>query len=156
MPDARRFCKLARMSIPGLRSPHDKVSGLVYFGRMLDKVRLHQHGTLPAEFHANLGEGFDKTCAQFLGVPYAEIAEHVKGGASDEETLAWCRARGRQFTDEDAVVWGEFMRKRGRNDVASERLKQRKAESGFSSRDEIQTFFDYIDADEGKPIRPLA
>ena len=144
------------MNVPCLRSPHDKVGDLVYFGRMLDKIRLHQGGTLPAEFHANLGEGFDKTCAQFLGVPYAEIAAHVTGGGSDEETLAWCRARGRQFTEQDAFVWCEFMRKRGWNDVASERLKQRKAESGFSSRDEIQTFFDYIDADEGKPVRPLA
>ena len=144
------------MNVPGLRSPHDKVGDLVYFGRMLDKIRLHQGGTLPAEFHANLGEGFDKTCAQFLGVPYAEIVAHVTGGASDEETLAWCRARGRQFTEQDAFVWCEFMRKRGWNDVASERLKQRKAESGFSIRDEIQTFFDYIDADEGKPFRPIA
>ena len=155
MPDPLPFSRLARMSIPGLRSPHDKVSGLLYFGRMLDKIRLHQQGALPAEFHANLGEGFDKTCAQFLGVPYAEIAEHAKGGASDEETLAWCRARGRQFTDEDAFVWCEFMRKRGWNDAASERLTQRKAESGISNRDEIQTMFDYIDADEGRPFRPL-
>ena len=144
------------MNVPGLRSPHDKVGGLVHFGRMLDKIRLHQGGTLPAEYHANLGEGFDKICVQFLGVPYAEIAAHVKGGASDGETLAWCRGRGRQFTEEDAFMWGEFMRKRGWNDIASERLRQRKAESGFSSRDEIQTFFDYIDADEGKPVRPLA
>ena len=141
------------MKAPGLRSPHDKVSGLVYFGRMLDKIRLHQSGTLPADFHPNLGEGFDKTCAQFLGVPYTEIVAHVKGGPSDEETLVWCRARGRQFTDVDAHVWNEFMRKRGWNDVASERLTQRKAESGFSSRDEIQTFFDYIDADEERPLR---
>jgi len=26
--------------IPGLRSPSDQVNGLVYFGRMLDKIRL--------------------------------------------------------------------------------------------------------------------
>ena len=141
------------MKIPGLRSPHDIVGGLHYFGRMLDKIRLHQRGELPADFHSNLGEGFDKTCVQFLGVPYAEIVEHVKGGASDDETIAWCRARGRQFTEPDATVWNEFMRKRGWNDAASERLKQRKAEGGFSSRDEIQTMFDYIDADEERPLR---
>ena len=141
------------MKAPGLRSPHDKVSGLVYFGRMLDKIRLHQRGELHPELHANLGEGFDKTCAQFLGVPYTEIAEHVKGGASDEETLAWCRVRGRQFSEQDAYVWNEFMRKRGWNDVASERLVQRKAESGLSSRADIQTMFDYIDADEERPLR---
>ncbi|MEO6788792.1 MAG: DUF5069 domain-containing protein [Chthoniobacteraceae bacterium] len=141
------------MKIPGLRSPHDKVGGLLYFGRMLDKIRLHQRGELPTGFHANLGEGFDKACVQFLGLPYAEIVVHVKGGASDEETLAWCRARGPQFVEQDALVWNEFMRKRGWNDVASERLRQRKAENGFATRDEIQTFFDYIDADEERPLR---
>ena len=121
---------------------------------MLDKIRLHQRGELSAELQPNLGEGFDKTCVQFLRVPYADIVEHVNGGASDEATLAWCRSRGRDFTDDDAFVWSEFLRKRGWNDVLSERLKQRKAESGFSGRDEIQTMFDYIDADEGRPLRP--
>jgi gluconokinase len=142
------------MSAPGPRSPHDKVGGLVYFGRMLDKIRLHQRGALSAELQPNLGEGFDKTCVQFLRVPYADIVEYVKGGASDEATLVWCRSRGRDFTDDDAFVWSEFLRKRGWNDALSERLKQRKAESGFSGRDEIQTMFDYIDADEGRPLRP--
>jgi gluconokinase len=141
------------MKVPGVRSPHDKVGGLVYFGRMLDKIRLHARGELHPELQPNLGEGFDKTCSQLLGVPYAEIAAHVQGGASDEETLAWCRTRGRQFDEHDAHVWNEFMRKRGWNDAASERLAQRKAESGFASRNEIQTFFDYIDADEERPLR---
>ncbi len=141
------------MKVPGLRSPHDKVGGLVYFGRMLDKIRLRQRGELHPDLHANLGEGFDKTCVQFLGVPYADIVEHVKGDASDEHTLAWCRSRGRQFDEQGAYVWNEFMRKRGWNDVATERLIQRKAEGGFSSRDEIQTMFDYIDADEERPLR---
>ena len=30
--------------IPGLRSPFDQINGLVYFGRMLDKIRLHAAG----------------------------------------------------------------------------------------------------------------
>ncbi len=141
------------MKVPNLRSPHDKIGGLVYFGRMLDKIRLHARGALPGDFVANLGEGFDKTCAQFLGVPYADIVAQLKGGASDEDALAWCLARGRKHDEQDITVWNEFMRKRGWNDAASERLKQRKAESGFSGRDEIQTFFDYIDADEERPLR---
>ena len=141
------------MKAPGIRSPHDKVGGLVYFGRMLDKIRLHQRGELHPDLHANLGEGFDKTCVQFLGLPYADIVEHVKGGASDEETLAWCRTRGRKFDEQDAYVWNEFMRKRGWNDVLSERLVQRKAEGGLSSRDDIKTMFYYIDADEERPVQ---
>jgi gluconokinase len=33
-------------NIPGLRSCYDKVGRLIYFGRMLDKIRLHAAGQL--------------------------------------------------------------------------------------------------------------
>lgn len=140
------------MQIPGLRSPHEKVGTLVYFGRMLDKIRLHAAGKLPADYIPNLGDGFDKACVQLLGLPYDTVVERVKQGGSDEELLAWCREKGRPLIDQDMYVWNEFMRKRGWNDSGSERLQQRKAEGGFGGRDDIQTFFDYIDADEGRPV----
>ena len=35
----------------------------------------------------------------------------------------------------------------------TETLERRKRESGLSDRDDIQTMFDYIDADEGRPLR---
>src|SRR5688572_6134665 len=43
--------------VPGLRSCYAKVGRLVYFGRMLDKLRLHAAGQLPAEYVNNLGDG---------------------------------------------------------------------------------------------------
>jgi gluconokinase len=43
------------MKIPELRSPYDKVEGIVYFGCMLDKIRLHGAGELPSEYIAYLG-----------------------------------------------------------------------------------------------------
>lgn len=42
--------------VPGLRSCYAKVGRLVNFGRMLDKLRLHAAGKLPAEYQANLGD----------------------------------------------------------------------------------------------------
>jgi hypothetical protein len=39
----------------GIRSPSAKVGGLVYFGRMLDKIRTHEKNELPHDYHANLG-----------------------------------------------------------------------------------------------------
>jgi hypothetical protein len=42
------------------------------------------------------------------------------------------------------------MRKRGWNDSGSEKLKQRLAEGGHQMRTDIQTFFDFIDLDEGR------
>lgn len=136
------------MKIQGLRSPADKVGSLVYFGRMLDKIRLFAAGKLPAEYIPNMGDAFDKVCVDHLGVAYSALVERVKAGGSDEEMLAWCFENGRKLTDQDQTFFNEYMRKRGWNDAGSQRLAQRKAESGFSARDDIQTFFQYIDADE--------
>ena len=127
------------MAQVALRSPCEKVDGLFYFGRMLDKIRLHAKGELPSDYHANLGKGFDEKCVLFLRVNYDELAERVKKGATDEEILQWCFSVGRQPSDDDLYVWNEFMRKRGWNDEVSETLKRRKAEAGMTDRADIQT-----------------
>jgi len=138
------------MNIPDLRSPHFKIAGLCYFARMLDKIRLHAAGKLPQDYQPNLGGGFDERCVDFLGINYAALVGRVKQGGSDGEILDWAYSQGRKPTEEQIEVWNEFMRKRGWNDAGSERLKLRLAESGFGYRADIQTFFDYIDLDEGR------
>ncbi len=142
------------MHVPNLRSPFGQVGGLSYFGRMIDKIRLHAAGQLPPEYHANLGGGFDERAVHFLWIEYAALAERVKEGGTDEEILAWAFTQGRKPNAEEIEVWNEFMRKRGWNDEASARLATRKAESGFENRADIQTFFAYIDLDEGREPKP--
>ncbi len=136
------------MSYP--RSPYDKVGGIVYFGRMIDKVRLMATDDLPADLQQNLGTGFDERCVRFLQVSYDDLAGVVRGGASDDAALAWCFEHGRKPEEDEIEIWNEFMRKRGWDDVASEIVVRRKAESGLEARDDIQTMFAYIDADEGR------
>ena len=148
------------MSSLGLRSPFAKVGGLVYFGRMLDKIRKHSAGELPDEYQANLGKGFDELCVRFLRVDYNQLVEHVKESGTDDEVLQWCFSVGRQPSDHEIYIWNEFMRKRGWNDEVSETLKRRKKEAGMAARSEIETMFSFIDADEGRfpietPARPL-
>jgi len=139
--------------VPGLRSPYGKVGRLVYFGRMLDKIRLHAAGRLPAEYQANLGEGrfalFDARCCRFLGVPYAELVKRTLEGGTDEEILAWCHARGTPRTDEECVTWNRFMMKIGWRDDRSAALQERTRECGLAGRP-IETFFDLQDFDEGR------
>jgi uncharacterized protein DUF5069 len=138
------------MKVEKLRSPYEKVGGLVYFGRMLDKIRLNAASQLPADYQENLGKGFDGRCLQFLGVPYEKLLERVKQGGSDQDILNWCHEKGRKPSDEEIEVWNEFLRKRGWNDDMSPRLVTRKKEIGAENRNDIQTFFDFIDADEGR------
>jgi hypothetical protein len=45
------------------------------------------------------------------------------------------------------------MTRRGWKDDLVEILERRKKESGFSNRPEIQTMFNYIDADEGRAVK---
>lgn len=132
------------------RSPKETVGGIVYFGRMIDKIRLMESGELHPDLHANLGKGFDERASTLLGVPYDKLRERVREGGSDDEILSWCFLNGTKPTEEQMEIWNVFMLKRGWNDELSETLVRRKKESGFESRDDIQTMFQYIDADEGR------
>jgi hypothetical protein len=142
------------MATAALRSPSEKVGGLFYFGRMLDKIRLHAKGELPPDYHANLGKGFDEKCAKFLRMNYDGLVERVKQGGADDEILQWCFDHGRRPDENDIYVWNEFMRKRGWNDEVSEILQGRKKEAGMTNRSDIQTAFQFIDADEGRLPNP--
>ena len=85
------------------------------------------------------------------------MRERVQKGGSDEEVLAWCEENGKKRDASERAVWSAYLAKRGWRDDLSQRLIFRKQEAGWERRDEIQTFFDYIDADEGRGERdPIA
>lgn len=139
--------------VTGLRSCYAKVGRLVYFGRMLDKLRLHATGQLPAEYVTNLGESkpifFDaRTCA-FLGLTYEDLRTRVRAGGTDEEILAWAQTRGRTPTDIECIVWNRFMVKLGWRDDRSALLQARVGEFGLTGKP-IETIFDLIEFDEGR------
>ncbi|HWL14037.1 MAG TPA: DUF5069 domain-containing protein [Opitutus sp.] len=146
--------------VPGLRSPYAKVGRLVYFGRLLDKIRLHAAGQLPPDYTGNLGDTsspnfFDGRCCRFLGVPYAAIRDRTLAGGSDEEILAWCQELGTPRSDEDCMIWNRFMSKLGWRDDRTAVVQQRIREYGLAERAAgIETMFDLIDRDEGRD--PLA
>jgi hypothetical protein len=92
----------------GLRSPCDKVGELVYFGRMVDQVRAHAKGELPADYQANLGKGFDEHCVNFLGVSYDLVVHYVKVDLSDAAILQSCFAMGHRPSEAEIYMWNEF------------------------------------------------
>jgi carbohydrate kinase (thermoresistant glucokinase family) len=135
--------------VPGLRSPNAKVGRVVYFGRMLDKIRLHAAGNLPPDYHANLGQGFDDHCCSFLRVPYEALKAQTLASKDDATVLAWAEQQGGARTDEECEIWNGFMMKRGFRDAAADILAKRIRESGLEGKP-IVTMFDYLDFDEGR------
>jgi hypothetical protein len=134
------------MKIPGLRHSAEKIQGLVFFGRMLDKIRLHSQGKLPPDY--NLGTGSDARVCKFLHVEYPAVVERVLAGGSDDEVVAWCFARGRKPREDEIFIFNSFLAKQGWRDDLTGELEEMKSKRGFAGRADIQTFFDFHKADE--------
>jgi hypothetical protein len=120
---------------------------------MLDKIRLHDAGALRADYHANLGSGFDGRCCRFLGIGYSALRQRVLSGGTDDDILMWCLALGAGPNEEEILVWNKFMVKRGwrdEDDGSTQELEAYKASSGLANRTDLLTFFDYYEVDEGR------
>ena len=138
--------------ISGLRSPSAQVNGLVYFGRMLDKIRLAAAEKLPEGWQPMRGfvkGGFDWRCCLFLNLDYGALEVETLKSGSDEELLAWAFAHGRKPSEEEIEVWNAFMLKRGWRDAGTQRLNERLAEIGLPPGT-VETMFEFIDLDEGR------
>jgi hypothetical protein len=136
------------MHLEGLRSPYDQVNGLVFFGRMLDKIRLHAAGRLPADYNRRFG--MDARICTFLKLDYDRIVELALGEPDDARVLEGCCAEGRRPDAEDILIFNAFMTKRGWRDEQTDDIRQRKINLGLAHRDDLQTCFDIHDADEGR------
>lgn len=131
------------------KSGYETVGGLVFFARMLDKIRLHAAGQLPEGY--NLGGGLDSRMCRFLKLPYETVVEKTRAEADDHQVLEACYAAAGQRPSEDEIAYfNAFMSKRGWRDENSEKLRASKEKRGWAAREEIQTSFDLQDAEEGR------
>ncbi len=132
------------------RSPYEKIGGLVFLGRTIDKIRLKATGQLRPDFFALMGDGYDARIMKYLHLDYTKFAEFVLTGASDEACWEYCLHHGRKLDDVEILIWNDFAAKRGWNDGASNLLEKFKRESGLAARSDILTFFEYWEVDEGR------
>ena len=137
-------------------SDHKETKSLVYFARMLDKIRLKARGELPPDYFTGADDDptmFDARCTRFLGVDYNKLRERTLKGSSDEEILEWCFQHGRRPSPEEIEIWNAFILKRGWRDAGSEDLQAAKERNGWGNRQDIQTWVDLHDAEEGREPR---
>jgi gluconokinase len=131
-------------------SVKEEIDGLPYFLRMCDKIRLNAAGNLHSDYHANLGKAMDLWTCQLLKIEYAELVQFItETGADDRAALDWCYANGEKPESPVKDWWVSYITNCGYRDRLSEKLEVRKADAGLAHRDDITTFFDYMDAEEG-------
>ena len=134
------------------RSAYQQTRGLVYFARMLDKIRLKHANMLHPDYFENLGQGLDGRCCRFLGVEYCALRERTLTGETDEEILDWCLQHGTRPNEEQIFIFSSFLRKRGwcDDENTTKALEAFKTGSGLAHRSDIVTFFDFYELDEGR------
>ncbi len=133
------------------RSPKEQMDGWCYLPRFIDKIRLHLAGKLATDYQANFAhKGFDAEWLKAAGLTAENFIAVVKDTLTDGQVFDWVRQHVPKSPAEKAT-FNQWLLNRGReaNDPAlRERLQQRKAEAGLADRDDLQTFVDFIDADE--------
>jgi len=140
-------------------SDHVKTRGIVYFARMVDKIRLHAAGRLPADYIGHLGFGditsFDARCCRFWELDYEQVkARTLQGGTAEEIFDDLFRDR-KTPNDEQKFVWNLFLLKRGWRDSGTPGVTAEKAASGIAGRADVQTYVDMHDIDEGRQPLPV-
>ena len=132
------------------RSPKEIMAGWAYLPRLVDKIRLHLAGRLHPDYQANfLHKGFDKLWFDRAGVRPEDLVDVVRRSLTDGEVCDWVLANVKK-PDSEKALHREYLFQHGRDGdpALRERLEMRKQQSGLGHRADIQTFVDYIDADE--------
>jgi hypothetical protein len=139
-------------------SVYVETSGIIFFARMLDKIRLNAKGLLPDGYHLGFSDptSFDARFCRFWEIDYDLLATRTLQGGTDDELLEWC-FQGRKFPNEDQIlIWNSFIIKRGWRDDGAPGLIVEKELYGFANRNDILTYVDLHDADENRALKYAA
>jgi len=131
------------------RSPRETMCGWMHLPRLIDKIRLHLAGKLHPDYHANFCKGFDGKWLDAAGVDAKQFIEVVRGTVTDGEVCDWVMCHVKKPDSVKTAHRDSMLRSPKKGDTEMEaRLKMRKEQAGLAHRDDIQTFVDFIDADE--------
>jgi uncharacterized protein DUF5069 len=136
-------------------SDYVETSGIIFFARMLDKIRLNAAGLLADGYHLGFSDptSFDARFCRFWEIDYDQLAAKTLEGGTNEDLLEWCFQGKKRPNQEQIVVWNSFIIKRGWRDDGAPGLVVEKKRYGFADRDDIQTYADLHDADEGRATK---
>lgn len=132
--------------LPSPYQPHS--CGLLHLPRFLAKIRKHLAGELPKSYQRNFTKGFDGFLCLHLGIDPQEVVEIVRNSASDEEVD---RRLARLFPEDlQVTVWNRKLVQMGMSAMGREALADVKRKMSAEGRDDLVSFADMIDFDEGR------
>jgi hypothetical protein len=134
--------------LPSPYLPHP-ATGLLHLPRFIAKIRKQLRGELPASYQRNFCRGFDRFLCLHLHVEPDAVIEAVRQAGDDEAALE--RLLGELLpADLRAAKWNRELVQKGMSEMGREALQQAKEKMGAGHRDDLLSFADMIDFDEGR------
>ena len=129
------------------RSPRIRLGGYVLLPRMLDKCRAELAGT-PGEYHYNCP--LDQRFLNFTGIDPEALKAEVAKGLGDGEILAWVEANAPiKHSDWEIAQWSAFREAAVPSDNGSRGFVSGEiAKAGGENREDIGTWFEFLDLDD--------
>jgi hypothetical protein len=134
--------------LPSPYIPHG-ATGLLHLPRFIAKIRKHLAGELPASYQKNFCRGFDRFLCLHLGLDPKVVVEVVEA-AGDNEALLEEKLLEILPADLKVGKWNRELVQKGMSEMGREALQQAKTNMGAGFRDDIHSFADIIDFDEGR------
>lgn len=132
-----------------LPSPYQAHSnGLLHLPRFIAKIRKRLAGELPKSYQRNFTKGFDGFLCLHLGIEPQEIVNAVRD-SQDEETFE-TRLRGMLPDDLRVHEWNRKLVQMGMSKMGQEKLVEVKRDMEISEREDLLSFADLIEFDEGR------
>lgn len=129
------------------RSPNDLLGPYVILARTIDKCRSDSAG-MAGEYHWNCG--LAQMFFQFKEIDPMAFREQLEAGKSDPDILAWVEQTGAAKTEDEILAWSYDSRWTVPHEVEKKAYVERSARAIQPYNPYIQTFFQLLDAEEGR------
>ncbi len=129
------------------RSPRVRLGGYVLLPRLLDKCRAEIAGK-NGEYHYNCP--LDQRFLSFTGINHEELKAEASNGLGDADMFSWIEKSAlNKRSDYEIAQWSSFRESAVPADNESrEYISAQIAKAGGAAREDIGTWFDFLDFDD--------
>lgn len=129
------------------RSGREKLGGVMFLGRTIDKMRASIAGTA-GEYNSH--RGMSSRVFELFGVTAEQFEEAVRENPSDEGVVAWLQQHGKKPTQDEIDEYNQRIENAAPNDDVRPRFEAALERLGHGGRTDIRTWLDMQDLDEGR------
>ncbi len=132
--------------LPSPYLPHP--CGLLHLPRFIAKIRKHLAGELPESYQRNFTRGFDGFLCLHLNIDPKDVIEVVRSCIDDDQLNEKLKEMFPQ--DLRVHVWNRKVGQMGMSPMGREKLAEVRELMGLAEREDLVSFADMIEVDEGR------